>query len=426
MKKRLFSLLCALLLLVAAMPSALALTGEEARAADTLATLGLVQGTANGYALSQPATRAQAVVMTLRLAGAQQAVLSDNWISGFRDVPAWVEAEINYAAHQGLVTGLTPYTFGPNETVTANAFCAFLLRMLGYSDKEGDFTAADAAVFSQHIGLLSQPYSGGLTRSDLFTIADEALVFRYKGSEERVIDRLISSGSVNRATANALGLLTQPLTARQAGDRLSAAVFGISTYETQAEIAANAPSASASGFFITADGLAVTNYHSISGAIRAEATLSTGQKYPVEKVIYSDAAIDIAVLQISKTSLEHKAVSAFAHLEMASASTLRSGDVVYALGNPLGLGLSLSAGVISATGRTVERYQLPCIVSTADISQGSSGGALLNIYGQVVGVTSGAYLYGNSMYLAVPIDPAQAADLTAPGKTLPELAKQAK
>ena len=70
----------------------------------------------------------------------------------------------------------------------------------------------------------------------------------------------------------------------------------------------------------------------------------------------------------------------------------------------------------------VERYALPCVMNTADISQGSSGGALVNVYGQVIAVTSGAYTYGNSMYLAVPVDPVMEADLTSEGWTLAEVA----
>ena len=69
----------------------------------------------------------------------------------------------------------------------------------------------------------------------------------------------------------------------------------------------------------------------------------------------------------------------------------------------------------------MERYSVPCLMSTADISQGSSGGALLNALGQVIGVTSGAYTYGNSMYLAVPIDPVLSADLTGEGWTIREI-----
>ena len=62
-------------------------------------------------------------------------------------------------------------------------------------------------------------------------------------------------------------------------------------------------------------------------------------------------------------------------------------------------------------------------MNTADISQGSSGGALLNVYGDVIAVTSGAYTYGNNMYLAVPVDPVLTADLTVSGLTLAEVAE---
>ena len=62
-------------------------------------------------------------------------------------------------------------------------------------------------------------------------------------------------------------------------------------------------------------------------------------------------------------------------------------------------------------------------MSSADISQGSSVGALLNVYGQVIAVTSGAYLYGNNMYLAVPVDPVLTADLSGEGLTLKQVAE---
>ena len=118
-----------------------------------------------------------------------------------------------------------------------------------------------------------------------------------------------------------------------------------------------------------------------------------------------------------------RSTSAFACLEVAPSGTgdVRVGDTVYTISNPLGLGLAVSSGVISDTARQVARYDLPCLMDTADISQGSSGGALLNAYGQVIGVTSGAYSYGNNMYLAVPIDPVLSADLSGEGWTLKEV-----
>ena len=423
MKQKLLAFFCAATLLLSAVPAASALSGEQARAADTLYTLGVITGTSDGYGLSSSATRAQAVTLLVRLAGAEATAKTDNWISGFLDVPSWAEVAVNYASHQDWVSGITPIRFAPDGAVTANAYCAFLLRMLGYSDTNGDFTVANALTFAQGIGLVSGDYSSGaLTRGDLFEITAGALTFHYKDSDETVIQRLVTNGVSTRAAANALDLLDTQLTARQVADRYTASVFCLDCYDSQLAIDAQEPSSSASGFFISADGVAVTNYHSIEGDIYATATLSNGQAYPVEKVLYYDADMDVAVIQISKTSVTSIKTSRFAYLEMAGTEDIRAGDTVYAIGNPLGMGLAISSGIISDTARTVERYKLPCIMDTADISQGSSGGALMNIYGQVIGVTSGAFVYGNNMYLAVPIDPIITADLTGQGKTLAEVA----
>ena len=92
MKKRLLSLLCVLVLTVSVIPAASALEGEAARAADTLSTLGLIDST---YNLDAPATRAQAAVLLVHLAGAEQAAAADNWLAGFRDVPASIAQEVN-------------------------------------------------------------------------------------------------------------------------------------------------------------------------------------------------------------------------------------------------------------------------------------------------------------------------------------------
>lgn len=426
MKKRFFALLCALLLLTGAVPFAAAQEGDTLLAADTLHTLGLVNGTtAQDYALESPATRAQAAVLLVRLAGAEHTASAGQWFSGYRDVPAWAASAVHYAVYRDWID--SPASAGldyqPNQAITADAWFTMLLRMLGYDDESGDFSPDAAALFARHIGLTPLTYTGPLTRGDLFTILEDALSFAYKDGSDTVISYLVDCGAVSRATANALGLLDQTLTPRQVADRYTAAVFHLEKYAKQIEMDAQEPSATASGFFISADGLAVTNYHSIEDAIYATATLSTGESYPIERVVYYDPGIDIAVIQVSMTSLDHSTTSAFAHLDIAPSGTdqVRPGDTVHTISDPLGLGLAVSTGIISATDREVERYALPCLMSTADISQGSSGGALMNALGQVIGVTSGAYTYGNSMYLAVPIDPVLSADLTAPGWTLKEV-----
>lgn len=77
------------------------------------------------------------------------------------------------------------------------------------------------------------------------------------------------------------------------------------------------PAANASGFLISSDGVAVTNYHSLEDGVYALATFSTGESYPVESVLYYDTEIDIAVVRLAKTSITGKEVSAFSYLELA-------------------------------------------------------------------------------------------------------------
>lgn len=426
MKKRVLAFLCALLLLTGAVPFAAAQEGETLRAADALHTLGLINGTgASGYALESPATRAQAAVLLVRLAGAQQDAAADNWFSGYRDVPAWASRAVHYAVHQGWIDSPASagLDFHPDTAITADEWFTFLLRMLGYDDAAGDFSPDSAALFAQHIGLTPQASTGSLSRGQLFVLLESALSFSYKDGSATVISRLIDRGIVSRAAANALGFLSPVLTARQVAERYMAAAFHLDVYTRQIELDIDMPMVNASGFFISADGLAVTNYHTIEDSVHAVATLSTGEVYPVQRVLYYDPDADIAVIQISKTSRSGHVTSAFAHLDIAPSGTrdVRPGDPVYTLSDPLGMGLAVSSGIISATNRDVERYSVPCLMSTADISQGSSGGALLNALGQVIGVTSGAYTYGNSMYLAVPIDPVLSADLTGEGWTIREI-----
>lgn len=422
MKRRLFAILCALTLLLSAVPAASALEGETALAADTLATLGLVQGNDQGdYLVDAPATRTQAAVLLVRLAGAEAAAAAEPWFSGFRDVPAWASDSVDYAVHEGWMFSPSPASFRGQDPIDACEWFSALLCMLGYGDE--DFSFDDAPAFAHRIGLTPLLYDGPLKRGDLFLSMRDALSFPRKGTDTTVLEHLIETGISSRAAANALGLLAPELTARQVADRHMAAVFQLECYKSNSSVAHMDPDSGASGFFISADGLAVTNYHSIEGAVHAKAILTSGDIYPVESVLYYDEGIDIAVIRISRTSAAGRRTSAFACLDMAPSGSgdVRRGDIVYAIGNPLGLGLSVSSGVVGDPTRVVSGYDTPCILNNADISHGSSGGALLNVYGQVIGITSGAYAAGNSMYLAVPIDSALSADLLGAGQTLEQV-----
>ena len=416
MKKRTLSLFCALLLLLQCVPAVSGLEGEARRAADTLITLGLLEE--DNYELSSPIDRVSATVMLVRLSGADSQDAAK--VTSFRDVPQWADASVAYAVRAGWVNAASDNTFGPEQNLTANSWFSMLLRMLGYQDGKDEIPVSDAAVFARRIGLASRAYTGLMTFGDVCESALEALRFRYQDGAT-VIESLVEAGVCSQSAVNALGLNRPELTARQASDRCMSAVFAMTLYDTSEPVDETEPSADASGFFVNPNGLAVTNYHSIDGALQAVATLITGESFPVERVIWYDVEMDLAVIRVSRTALDGKEIPSFACLEIAGTTDIRAGDTVYALGNPLGLGLAVSEGVISATAREVERYKLPCVMNTADISQGSSGGALLNVFGRVIAVTSGAYRLGNGMYLAAPADIIETLDLTGSGETLQEV-----
>lgn len=415
MKKNFFALALAVMLLICAIP-AQALTGEGTRAAQTLSALNVVRG---AYNVDAPATRAQAAVLLVRLAGAEQVAAADKTHIPFQDVPAYAVQSVRYAYGQGWLNGAAGDTFGASQAIPTKSYCTALLRMLGYTD--GDFAYEDSLAFARHMAVISRNYGETLTRGDLFELTAGALYATYKNSDDTILDRLTASSATSAATVSKLGLSNRELTVRQATDRLTAAVFQLKTYEKTKGFDLDEPDGTSSGFFISKDGLAVTNYHAIQGCSTGIVTLVSGEQYPVEKVLYYDEGIDIAVLRIGTKSIAGVETPGFVHLEMAARDTLRVGDTVYTIGNPLGLGLAVSTGIISDVSRTVASYDVPCIMSTADISQGSSGGALLNVYGQVVGVTSGAFVFGNSMYLAVAMDPVLSADLSVEGQTMDQV-----
>lgn len=142
-----------------------------------------------------------------------------------------------------------------------------------------------------------------------------------------------------------------------------------------------------SGFVFDESGQILTNNHVVSGAVRIEVEFPNGA-VALAELVGSDTYSDIAIVKI-RTSRTLKAIT------LGDSSKLRVGDPTVAIGNPFGLSGSLTAGVISQLGRTLEvrtsigRYSIPNVIQIdAAINPGNSGGPLLNRFGQVVGITT--------------------------------------
>jgi len=155
-----------------------------------------------------------------------------------------------------------------------------------------------------------------------------------------------------------------------------------------------------SGVIISADGYIVTNDHVIDGA--TELTVSTSDNREMKaRVIGTDAKTDIALIKVDARDL--------AHVSMGSSSKVEVGDIALAMGNPFGLGQTVTMGIISATGRGglgIEEYE-DFIQTDASINPGNSGGALVNTKGELIGINTAILSRsgGNQgVGFAVPVD----------------------
>jgi serine protease Do len=138
---------------------------------------------------------------------------------------------------------------------------------------------------------------------------------------------------------------------------------------------------SGSGFIVDPSGEIVTNKHLIEGAFSITVTLNDGTELPAE-LVAAAALVDVAVVKV-------EAGRTLPSLRLANSDTARVGDPVLAVGNPLGIGTSLSAGIISALNRDLRDSPMDDYIQTdAAINYGNSGGPLIDANGEVVGLNS--------------------------------------
>ncbi|MGB3027362.1 Do family serine endopeptidase [Paradevosia shaoguanensis] len=144
-----------------------------------------------------------------------------------------------------------------------------------------------------------------------------------------------------------------------------------------------------SGFIIKADGLIVTNNHVIDGAEEIQVFLTDGTRLPA-KVIGTDAKTDLAVLKVD-------AGRELPFVEFGDSDTAEVGDWVMAIGNPFGLGGSVTLGIVSARNRDINSGPYDNFIQTdAAINQGNSGGPLFDMDGKVVGINTALLASGGS------------------------------
>lgn len=252
----------------------------------------------------------------------------------------------------------------------------------------------DGSTYCPHCGCVNQP-------NDPF----EAKKENQKTNRKTVVIVALIALVAILASVLVLIVYLQPPTAEEVYEMVSPSVV---------EITGVLPTGTSTGtgFFYNDQGMVITNYHVIENCTSASIKLASGATYQVDKVIKYSEEKDIALLS---TNCPSSVPLQFRTTE------IKTGEKVYAIGSSLGLEGTLSDGIISSASREVEGNAY--IQTTAPISQGNSGGPLLDENGHVIGITTAYFADGQNLNLAIPIAQVETLAVRLP-VTLDSLFKQ--
>lgn len=304
--------------------------------------------------------------------------------ANFAAASPWYLPYIAYSRRHGIL----PREFmNINQPVSRADFAIMLARAFSDESVTPKNNIRDGAIPDVLERFSYGPYVYALYRAGIITGRDSDGTFFPMQSITRAEAAAVVARMIDADLRLGINLIS-PLSPAEIYRLAAPAVFYIEVFDRDGD-----RGRTGSGFFISECGMAVTNHHVMNGAVSAHIVVD-GETFDITGIFDYSWGKDLAIIQVEGGPFEY--------LELGDSINLRAGMPVYALGSPLGLQSTFTSGIISSVRREIDGFEF--IQTDAPISFGSSGGALLDAAGRVIGVTAGGILGGQNLNFAVPID----------------------
>lgn len=350
--------------------------------------LGLMYGrTESDFNMNGNVTIAEAIVMAARI---RSIYYTGSAVFEHKEGTPWYQAHLDYALANKIISeGYADYSRPCTRADYARIMAGALpSEALAAVNKLEDGKIPDVPSSRSYAPYVYALYRAGvLVGNDKYgTFTPDSYITR--GAVAALVTRMADKSLRVETT---FAELPPSLNAEQIAEKCADSIFYIELYDAEGYYAG-----SGSGFFIRSDGTAVTNYHVISGVHSAKAFTSDGTGYDISGQLGTDGANDLAIIKVEGNGF--KAVT------VGDSTSIKAGQNVFAIGSPYGFDNTISQGIISNVRRNMDGVDY--IQTTAQISPGSSGGALFNDKGEVIGVTAAfiSEAYAQNINLAIPIE----------------------
>lgn len=333
----------------------------------------------------------------------------------FTDVPNWGKKYVNYLYRNEIINGKSNYNFGSTENMKPHEFMTIILRILGYSDKKGDFKWNASLEKALEIELIdSEQYNEikkelYISRNYVYLTLCNALFKHVNDVDVYLLESLFYNGNAigldeikNLNTTEALKVYNKIKSRNINIDKTMKIKDKKTIFENNVSAIATLKLYSiekgenvsqGTGFFIDGTGKIITNYHVISGKEYGVAMLANNAPYYITGVYDYDKSKDIAVLKVEDNK--------YPSLKVGDSNEAFIGQKIYTIGSPNGNANTISEGWIVNKDVRVTNMDISIIMATATIDSGASGSPVFDSYGKVIGIASSKISHNGKYYTGI-------------------------